>query len=464
MTPSKKTSSDKSSFGLKKKELKTSNKKNISKSLQKVVSSSSLKGFEVAEPGKAGMVSKGPKAKKLDETFIKSSADFKIRKKASKVLQHLNDLKLIIPVKSIEALKSVKLVKRSKIIKVSKSPGRGPRRGAGAMVIIEALYPQIVDRLIEEYAQDNVRDYVRKPILKNNGLQQMIYRSFLTEAGKGINFNKQNISFSFFISYLQKLGSLILTNSLQIKTALYFLSKDLKGGSSYSLIVPLIPPLQESKLFVSKVEQKKNEKLQKIRKKAKSLLTESRSSLLFCFVSKKNISFPDLLTSQSFQSLKDSLLKTLKKRKRLLKLILARRLFKRVLVRRLFVHRYNIRKIKKYKRIFLFLRRKKRKMRQLLEAYRRHYAKYKRRIRRRKKKLKRLVLRRNRKKKWRRRNVFRLFRSRYRYRQKFYIPRHFEINYKTGELLYLGFTDSSSLNFRLPFALKLRRLVTHLSS
>lgn len=83
---------------------------------------------------------------------------------------------------------------------------------------------------------------------------------------------------------------------------------------------------------------------------------------------------------------------------------------------------------------------------------------------RRKKIMRRLIKKWNRKKKWKRRGVFRFFRSKLRFLNFFSVPRHFEINYKTGEILYLGFIDSSSVDLRLPFRLNVRRLTTHFSS
>lgn len=83
---------------------------------------------------------------------------------------------------------------------------------------------------------------------------------------------------------------------------------------------------------------------------------------------------------------------------------------------------------------------------------------------RRKKMMQRLVKKWNRKKKWKRRGVFKFFRSKLKFLNNFSVPRHFEINYKTGEILYLGFIDSSSVDLRLPFKLNIRRLTTYFSS
>jgi len=65
--------------------------------------------------------------------------------------------------------------------------------------------------------------------------------------------------------------------------------------------------------------------------------------------------------------------------------------------------------------------------------------------------------------KWARVGSWNLFRLRLRLSQLFYIPKHFEINYKTFGANYLGFTDFKTINNRIPFWLNLRRLLTFLS-
>jgi hypothetical protein len=68
--------------------------------------------------------------------------------------------------------------------------------------------------------------------------------------------------------------------------------------------------------------------------------------------------------------------------------------------------------------------------------------------------------RKKRKRKWKNTYIFRFFRSRYRLYYKFYIPKYFELNYKSLCFFYLGFVDQSSANARFPFWLNLRRLLT----
>jgi len=65
-------------------------------------------------------------------------------------------------------------------------------------------------------------------------------------------------------------------------------------------------------------------------------------------------------------------------------------------------------------------------------------------------------------KKWRRqiRVSLNLFRIRQKLSQTFYVPKHFEINYKTFATNYLGYTDSKTTNTKIPFWLNLRKLLT----
>ena len=76
---------------------------------------------------------------------------------------------------------------------------------------------------------------------------------------------------------------------------------------------------------------------------------------------------------------------------------------------------------------------------------------------------KKLLWKRKKRKKWKKRIFLRFLGFRKRFSSKFYVPKHLEINFKTLNLIYLGFTDSKTTNPRLPFWLNLRKLVTFLS-
>lgn len=77
--------------------------------------------------------------------------------------------------------------------------------------------------------------------------------------------------------------------------------------------------------------------------------------------------------------------------------------------------------------------------------------------------VKKLLWKRKKRKKWKKRAFLRFLGFRKRFSTKFYVPKHLEINFKTLNLVYLGFTDAKTINPRLPFLLNLRKLVTFLS-
>jgi len=77
--------------------------------------------------------------------------------------------------------------------------------------------------------------------------------------------------------------------------------------------------------------------------------------------------------------------------------------------------------------------------------------------------VKKLLWKRKKRKKWKKRIFLRFLGFRKRFSTKFYVPKHLEINFKTLNLVYLGFTDTKTINPRLPFLLNLRKLVTFLS-
>jgi hypothetical protein len=141
-----------------------------------------------------------------------------------------------------------------------------------------------------------------------------------------------------------------------------------------------------------------------------------------------------------------------------------RHLYNLTLQRRLFMSHLKSKEKKNYKLCCNIVEKKRQSFRNLLKTYSRNFARYVKKRKKFKKLFKKLLRRQKRKKKWRRRGIFKLFRSRYCFKHKFYIPKHFEVNYKTGNMLYLGFNDANSFNFRLPFPLNIRKLATVMSS
>jgi hypothetical protein len=172
---------------------------------------------------------------------------------------------------------------------------------------------------------------------------------------------------------------------------------------------------------------------------------------------------------QTFQTFKFSILSISQKNLVVIKQLQLRHLYNLTLGRRLLNLHFKSKKKRKYKFLLKhgnFVRKRKKPFKILLKIYSRNFARFVRKRKKFKKYFKRAFRRHKRTKKWRRRRrgIFGLFRSRYCYKHKFYVPRHFELNYKTGNMLYLGYNDTNSIDFRLPFDLNIRRLVTLLSS
>lgn len=79
------------------------------------------------------------------------------------------------------------------------------------------------------------------------------------------------------------------------------------------------------------------------------------------------------------------------------------------------------------------------------------------------KEYKKLVWKRKKRKNRKKTGLLRFLRRRRRMLFQFYVPRHLEINYKTFEIIHLGFFDLATTNSRIPYWLNLRRLLTFLS-
>jgi hypothetical protein len=113
--------------------------------------------------------------------------------------------------------------------------------------------------------------------------------------------------------------------------------------------------------------------------------------------------------------------------------------------------------------MFSYLFKRRRKINSLFHIYTLSSLKFKDVKKQRRKVFKKLAWKIKKQKKWRRLGSFGLFRLRQKLSQVFYVPKHFEINYKTLTTNYLGYTDSKTTNTRISFWLNLRKLVTFLS-
>lgn len=259
------------------------------------------------------------------------------------------------------------------------------------------------------------------------------------------------------------------SNFLNLKTSSYRFLKHLKllktGNRNFIDSTRFGWMLQESGFFRSRVEQIRKEKIKRLKTKVLSFLAK-KTFLLPPRVSNLFVS-PNLLKKlKSFGAQKNMFLKTSKNRFTLFKALKTRFGVKKVFDRRINRLSLNLQKDKKqkYKKLFTFLRRNKRSLKIVFRMFPKHLASFSKKKKQKNKLLKKLLWKRKRKMKWKRRGLFRFLRLRHRFHNKFYLPKHFEINYKTANVVYLGFLDSQSLNYRLPFWLNLRRLVSFLSS
>jgi hypothetical protein len=140
-----------------------------------------------------------------------------------------------------------------------------------------------------------------------------------------------------------------------------------------------------------------------------------------------------------------------------------RRFFPNIFFSRLFL--YAAAGKKRYSTGFFYAFKRKRKIDSLFHLYTLSSLKFRDMKRQRRQFFKKVVWRISREKKWKRRVrvSFALFRLRQKLSQVFYVPKHFEINYKTLTTGYLGYTDSKTTNTKVPFWLNLRKLLTFLT-
>lgn len=229
--------------------------------------------------------------------------------------------------------------------------------------------------------------------------------------------------------------------------------------------------LQNNGFYNSFVEAKKKEKLwvlnEKIfHKKSSPFVKKSfQKSVLFKSIAKKKKTLKKL--SKGFDEFEKYFIassKTVNERQIAIRLSKAKIFINKVFLSRLFLSTAKGRK--KYRSSFFYLLKRKRKIKSLSKIFALTTSKIKEIKAQRRKYLKRLAWRRKKQKKWARvgrPGSWNLYRRRQRLSQIFYVPKQFEINYKTLGGSYLGFTDFKTTNARIPFWLNLRKLLTFLS-
>lgn len=284
-----------------------------------------------------------------------------------------------------------------------------------------------------------------KKVNVNLVLAKVVNSSFLETADKLIVFpdNKMKISFYRFLK--------VVKNSRRKEP--YFSSLGWK--------------FQTNGFYTSFVEAEKKKKIRILKEKIKIARNRGIIKSFFqkpSFVRgplKKRKNLKKLAKGlKRFEDLYSDYSNTGNERRAFFKTLKAKRFFPSVFFSRLFL--YATKGRKKYRNTFFYLFLRKRKIDSLFHLYTLSSLKFKDIRKQRKKLYKRVAWKIKKRKKWRRRAgvSFTLFRLRQKLSQVFYVPKHFEINYKTFTTNYLGYTDSKTTNTKIAFWLNLRKLLT----
>lgn len=294
--------------------------------------------------------------------------------------------------------------------------------------------------------------------------------------------NKLGKNINFPIFRTSKIPFLIEnSNNLNIKTSLYTLSKLLKEYkrlnmnpiNNFSLegIDKFSLRLQTSGFYNSAVENKKKEKLEKIREKILNfyiycLLKQYTKDNIGIVSKKSNKAYSAKEGYKNFNSnLKISKFSILSKKAQKIRknssLSVLRKKYTKILESRLFL--YLKTQKKKYKAVVKNLTLNKLKIKQLFNLFSKTKQKF---VKEKKEfyyQYKKLVWKRKKRRNRKKTGFFYFLRRRRRMLYNYYIPRHLEINYKTFDITHLGQFDLPTTNSRITFWLNLRRLLTFLS-
>jgi hypothetical protein len=283
-------------------------------------------------------------------------------------------------------------------------------------------------------------------------------------------------------------NQLNVSNTLNVKASLYVLLKEYKKYRRESFdSTPQFPlesldnfalKLQSSGFYLSQVELKKRKTFLQLQLKIlefyiQCLLAGCKKSDLDQDLNQKDPLFSKKFSINSAYeifrrkpknfkfTLHSELIRKGKELQSVKSFSILRKKYNRFLESRLFIFFHSRKKF--YKKASLHSRKNRIQLRKLFGYYhkvksdygkkKKHYYKeYKKRVWKRKK-------RKNRKKT----GLLGFLRRRRRMLFQFYVPKHLEINYKTFEIIHLGFFDLATTNSRIPYWLNLRRLLTFLS-
>lgn len=287
---------------------------------------------------------------------------------------------------------------------------------------------------------------------------------------------------------LNRPHSLDPSNSLNIKACLYALLKEYKRYKRESLDVntdfalknlnDFALKLQSSGFYLSVVEFQKLKSLRQLQLKViefylDSLLGQSKKSECFrSFNSGESVAFDEFSIEKAYHlfnrrpksfkfALKSEAIQKKKEEHNLKSFSILQKKYNRFIESRLFLF-FDSHK-KSYKKVLLQSRKIRVYLRKLFAYDNKIDAAY---VKKKKfyyKKYKSLVWQRKKRKNRKKTGLLRFLRRRRRLLFQFYVPRHLEINYKTFEIIHLGFFDLSTTNSRIPYWLNLRRLLTFLS-
>lgn len=292
-------------------------------------------------------------------------------------------------------------------------------------------------------------------------------KSFTRKVNMDLILSKGNVSSRHVIKDV-----ILLASNNKIKVSLYRFLKTLKVykknfNSFYFLSESYGHKLQNNGFYTSLIELDKKNKMRVLTHRVSML--ENRKVVMDC---SPRFFFSDFPLSEiknlkglakgfeKFEKFYGDYSRTSEKRQVFLRTLKNRRFFNKVFINRLFL--YAARGQKKYRHTFFYFFRRKRKINSLFHVYTLSSLKFKDFKKQRKKVLKRLAWKIRKQKKWKRHGSLNLFRLRQKLSQVFYVPKHFEINYKTLAASYLGYTDLKTTNVRIPFWLNLRKLMTFL--
>jgi hypothetical protein len=283
---------------------------------------------------------------------------------------------------------------------------------------------------------------------------------------------------------LETPSQLNISNILNIKTSIYALLKDYKKyrresldlnvESSLKNLDHFALKLQTSGFYISSVELKKQKNFHQLQLKIldfyircllaqckKSELSEDNSSPSKDFSIKNAYNIFNRKPSKVKFTLNSELIQKKKELQTARSLSVLRKKYNRFLEWRLFLILGSHKKY--YKKVSLESRKIRIRLRKLFGYSKRIRSDYLKKKKHYYKEYKKLVWKRKKRKNRKKTGLLRFLRRRRRMLFQFYVPRHLEINYKTFEIIHLGFFDLATTNSRIPYWLNLRRLLTFLS-